>query len=206
MAYRFVVTITRWGIVTDCLGGIASFQAIMHVLSELRTPFIDAPDRQRAIRALQTSRSLRESNTAKPWQAVKNMIDKAVAEHNAGRTGQAQDSSPYTSTVPTTSGSLHLEVTSKDGLQMPLPMDSIQSYPFQQRPFSLPSQTSIPLQPPPQQQVPIESMATLQNLAAPSWDDLNLSNIANIIGDLQPTPGVVPDFDFVSLARGATRE
>jgi hypothetical protein len=32
----------------------------------------------------------------------------------------------------------------------------------------------------------------------PNWDDFNLSNINNIVGDVQPIPGIMPDFDFVS--------
>lgn len=34
---------------------------------------------------------------------------------------------------------------------------------------------------------------------APVWDDININNINNIIGDIQPTTNVVPDFDFVSI-------
>jgi hypothetical protein len=52
----------------------------MHVLSELRNPLFDTPDRQRALRALKMSRLLRENNSAKAWQAVRSMIDRAIAE------------------------------------------------------------------------------------------------------------------------------
>jgi hypothetical protein len=77
MAYWFVISTSVQTKLT-CKGGVASFQAIMHVLSELRNPMFDSPDRQRALRALQMSRILRENNGAKAWLAVKAMIDKAI--------------------------------------------------------------------------------------------------------------------------------
>jgi hypothetical protein len=40
----------------------------------------------------------------------------------------------------------------------------------------------------------------------PNWDDFNLSNINNIVGDVQPIPGIVPDFDFVSILIANTAE
>jgi len=198
MAYWFVVTVNLSAVVADISGYIASFQAIMHVLSELRTPLIDGPDRQRALSALQICRNLRENNTAKTWQVVKNMIDKAVAEYSPCSTRQEHDSSTYVSTIPTISSSPQRENTQSNGVPMSLPMDLVQSYPSQQFPLSSISQTSIPLQPQPLHQVRMESLSTLQDPIAPSWDDLNLSHIANIVGNIPPAPGVIPDSAFVS--------
>jgi hypothetical protein len=45
----------------------------------------------------------------------------------------------------------------------------------------------------------LPSMQSIQN-RAPCWDDINLSNINNIVGDVQADTNVVPDFDFVSDA------
>jgi hypothetical protein len=38
-------------------------------------------------------------------------------------------------------------------------------------------------------------MEPMQEQAPPSWEDINLSNINNIV-DSQPTQGIVPEFDF----------
>ena len=60
---------------------------------------------------------------------------------------------------------------------------------------TVPAQTQ---QAQPQPQPPIlQSMQPVQD-NAPCWDDFNLSNINNIIGNVQPTADVIPDFDFVS--------
>ncbi|KAJ4407339.1 hypothetical protein N0V91_003923 [Didymella pomorum] len=174
------------------IGGVASFQAIMHVLSELRTPMFDAPDRQRALRALQMSRILRENNGAKAWLAVKAMIDKAIQEHSMSQRTKSQASSAYaspTAPVPTalqTDG--NVQVYPGQG-QMP-------SYAIQAPSitYSQPTTTSQPVQTYPQQSY-VQPMGPMQEPAPPSWEDINLSNINNIV-DSQPTPGIVPEFDF----------
>ncbi|KAF1948730.1 hypothetical protein CC80DRAFT_458789 [Byssothecium circinans] len=91
------------------IGSHSAFQAIMHILSELRNPLFDAPDRQRALRALRLSRSLKETNDTKPWQAIKSMIDKVTGDTAVSRTSDSDTSSSYTSprqrqlsSVPTT--------------------------------------------------------------------------------------------------------
>jgi hypothetical protein len=208
-------------------GGIASFQAIMHVLSELRNPLFDTPDRQRALRALQMSRLLRENNGAKAWQAVRNMIDRAIEEHNASSRNTSQSSSTYTSprgqanTAP-------LEDPSNDNVRVFPAMGAIPSYALQMssgrytpdpittnpqqvqpNPDLLPpmhhqqhqQQQQIQLQQHQQQQQQ-QQQQSAQNLGQPIWDDFNLTNINNIVGDAQLTPGIMPDFDFVS-AHGA---
>lgn len=55
----------------------------MHILSELRNPIFDTPDRQRALRALELVRLLKENNEEKSWQAIKSMIDKLLAEESS---------------------------------------------------------------------------------------------------------------------------
>jgi hypothetical protein len=184
-------------------GGIASFQAIMHVLSELRNPLFDTPDRQRALRALQMSRLLRENNGAKAWQAVRNMIDRAIEEHNASPRSNARSASSFAS--PQQTNPAPLEDPSNDNVRVYPAMGAIPSYAIQissgtytPDPITTNPQQVQPnpdLLPPVQQQQNIQD--SLQNTVQPNWDDFNLSNINNIVGDLGPTPGIVPDFDFV---------
>ncbi|KAF2824057.1 hypothetical protein CC86DRAFT_63554 [Ophiobolus disseminans] len=184
------------------IGGIASFQAIMHVLSELRNPLFDTPDRQRALRALQMSRLLRENNGAKAWQAVRNMIDRAIAEHNASPRTQADASGSFAN-PPAQSHSAPLEDPSNDNLRVYPAIGAIPSYAIQ---VSTGQYTPDPIttdlqqmQPnpnllPPMRQ-PVQQRPLPQSVQ-PNWDDFNLSNINNIAGDVHPTPGIMPDFDF----------
>ena len=177
-------------------GGIASFQAIMHVLSELRNPLFDTPDRQRALRALQMSRLLRENNGAKAWQAVRNMIDRAIAEHNASPRSQSQASGALIS-PPVQTNSAPLEDPSNDNLRVYPAMGAIPSYAIQ---VSTGKYTPDPITTDPQQVQPNPNLLPpMRQPVQPIWDDFNLSNINNIVGDMQPTPGIMPDFDFVSL-------
>ncbi|CAO2649345.1 Nn.00g067300.m01.CDS01 [Neocucurbitaria sp. VM-36] len=179
------------------IGSIASFQAIMHVLSELRNPLFDAPDRQRALSALQMSRILRENNGAKAWQAVKNMIDKAVAEHNASPRSQSQSSSSLASPNAPLSTSIGMENPSNGNVSVYPVMGAIPSY-------ALPTSSgqyihqdlsaqAQDIQPPSELLQPMQSM---QAQGAPCWDDINLSNINNIVGDVEQSVGMIPDFDF----------
>ena len=69
----------------------------MHVLSELRNPDFEVPDRSRALRALQMSRVIRENNTTKAWAVVKAMIEKVIEEHfSAQRSTEASQTSSNT--------------------------------------------------------------------------------------------------------------
>jgi len=182
-------------------GGIASFQAIMHILSELRNPLFNAPDRQRALRALQMSRILRENNSAKAWQAVKNMIDKAVSEHNLSPRGPPQPSTTYVSQpiVPSIPMPLNNNAPNSNTGVYPA-MQGIPSYAYQ-NPSAAYNQQNMPgpSQPEPMQTQPdlLQSMQSMQD-NAPCWDDINLNNINNIVGDVQASTDVIPDFDFVS--------
>lgn len=152
----------------------------------------DAPDRQRALRALQMSRILRENNGAKAWLAVKAMIDKAIQEHSMSQRTKSQASSAYASPaapVPTalqTDGNVQVYPG-----QGQMPNYAIQAPPIT---YSQPTTISQPVQTYPQQSY-VQPMGPMQEPAPPSWEDINLSNINNIV-DSQPTPGIVPEFDF----------
>lgn len=152
----------------------------------------DSPDRQRALRALQMSRILRENNGAKAWQAVKAMIDKAIQEHSMSQRTQSQSSSAFaspTAPVPT--------ALQPDGNVQVYPgQGQIPSYAMQAPPipYSQAAVTSQPLQLHTQSSY-VAPMGPVQEQAPPCWEDINLSNISNIV-DSQPTPGLVPEFDF----------
>ncbi|KAH7386643.1 hypothetical protein DE146DRAFT_680557 [Phaeosphaeria sp. MPI-PUGE-AT-0046c] len=195
------------------IGGIASFQAIMHVLSELRNPLFDTPDRQRALRALQMSRILRENNGAKAWQAVRNMIDRAIHEHNSSPRNKSQSSSSYASPQGQASNNAPLDDPSNDNVRVYPAIGAIPSYAIQVSsglytpdPITTDPQQVQPnpdlLPPMPQRQLPQQQQSQqqqqnfMQNPVQPNWDDFNLSNINNIVGDMQLTPGIMPDFDF----------
>ncbi|RMZ70935.1 C6 transcription factor [Pyrenophora seminiperda CCB06] len=173
--------------------GIASFQAIMHILSELRNPLFDVPERQRALRALQMSRVIRENNSAKAWQAVKNMIDKAIAEHSSSVRAQQTQPSSYMDQQP-------LESSTSKSIFAAVRTAGDYAYPRFATSYDQPVQT--PSQPPPPPPVhamqpqpdPMQHVQTMQS-QAPCWDDFNLSNINNIVGDF-PNADVIPDFDF----------
>lgn len=161
-------------------GGHAAFQAIMHVLSELRNPHFDAPDRPRAIRALRLSRRLKEQNNTKPWQAVKSMIDRLIGEEDSIK--------PETETAPPITYPIVPEATA------PLPLD-MQSYPQPMASYPQIDSSQMMLTPSlePQQQL----FPQLQNTEQPNfhWNDINFDNI---IGDTQAT-GDLPQFDFVCI-------
>jgi hypothetical protein len=153
----------------------------MHVLSELRNPLFEAPDRPRALRALQLSRLLKENNHTKPWEAVKNMIDKIAGENVVSRDG--------------VSGSTPLGGTPGAAPRIG-PSTSKVSIPVYSEPMSTysPPQPMMPQSMPPQPMR--QSMAPIQQDTPQfNWDDLNFSNI---VGDTQP-PAELPEFDFVSF-------
>jgi hypothetical protein len=178
----------------------------MHVLSELRNPLFDTPDRQRALRALQMARILRENNGAKAWQAVRNMIDRAIAEHNASPRSQSQGSG-YTSPPVQIPRSAPLEDPSNDNVRIYPAMGAIPSYAMQ---VSSGKYTADPITVASQQLQPqpnfLQSMQPVQDMIQPNWDDLNLNNINNIVGDIQTSTGAMPDFDFVGFTRSITQE
>ncbi|KAF2679018.1 hypothetical protein K458DRAFT_315506 [Lentithecium fluviatile CBS 122367] len=164
----------RWHI-----GGHAAFQAIMHVLSELRNPLFEVPDRQRALRALQLSRLLKENNHTKPWEAIKNMIDKVAGETIVSRDNASSTpfgGAPESARMPTATPST---------VNLPAYPEQMQGYspqPMMSQPLSMPSMQ--PMAPMQQQQQ--------QGPAQFNWDELNFSNI---FGEAQPT-AELPEFDF----------
>jgi hypothetical protein len=197
MAHRSASTSPAQNTILTFAGGIASFQAIMHVLSELRNPLFDTPDRQRALRALQMARLLRENNGAKAWQAVRNMIDRAIAEHNASpRSGDSRSSSAYTS-PPIPNNSMPLEDPSNDNVRVYPAMGAIPSYAVQvsSGPYTPDPITTNPQQVQPNQDLLPQMQQPMIDPVQPIWDDFNLTNINNIVGDMQP----MPDFDFVRV-------
>ncbi|OCL03759.1 hypothetical protein AOQ84DRAFT_381310 [Glonium stellatum] len=103
----------RWHI-----GGHAAFQAIMHVLSELRNPDFETPDRLRALRALQISRRLKENVSSKAWLVVKSMIDKVISDHFA-----SQLSRPNCAYPPSISAPIHEELDCPPNKPMELPSE-----------------------------------------------------------------------------------
>jgi hypothetical protein len=175
----------------------------MHILSELRNPLFDAPDRQRALRALQMSRILRENNSAKAWQAVKNMIDKAVSEHNLSPRVPPQPTTSYIGQPMVSSVPVPLSSNAPSNNTGVYPaMQAIPSYAYQassaayEQP-SMPGPSQPQAEPMQAQPDLLQSMQSMQD-SAPCWDDINLNNINNIAGDVQANTDVIPDFDFVS--------
>ena len=152
----------------------------MHVLSELRNPLFEAPDRQRALRALQLSRLLKETNHTKPWEAVKSMIDKVVGENIVSR-----DSVSGSASFGGTPGAAPRPGPSTSNV-MPI-------YP---REMSTYSPQSMMAQSMPQQSMQQSLAPGQQDTTQFNWDNLNFGNI---VGDTQP-PAELPEFDFVSRA------
>jgi hypothetical protein len=157
----------------------------MHVLSELRNALFTPPDRQRALRALQLSRLLKENNHTKPWEAVKSMIDKVVGENIIEREGLPVPApfTPPTAPRPVTSTS-----TPTVGAQAVYPEQMAGYTPQNVIPQSQipPHQGMQPMATMPQQQQQQEVQPQF------NWDELNFSNI---VGDTQAPPEL-PEFDF----------
>jgi hypothetical protein len=153
----------------------------MHVLSELRNPLFEPPDRPRALRALQLSRLLKENNYTKPWEAVKSMIDKVVGENIVSR-----ESISGSTSYGGTPGAAPRPAPSTSNVNLSIyPRDTPTYSPPQMMPHSMPQ----PSMQPPMASVP-------QDTPQFNWDDLNFSNI---VGDAQ-APAELPEFDFVSRA------
>lgn len=154
----------------------------MHVLSELRNPLFDAPDRHRAIRALQLSRLLKEQNQTRPWQAVKSMIDRLISEEGSSRPRGSDSSSLIFSNAAQSASTL--------------PVNGVPSYPQPITNFpkvESPQPMLAPVLEPQQPQVCPQFQTTEQ----PNfhWNDINFDNI---IGDTQAS-SELPEFDFVSM-------
>lgn len=160
-------------------GAHTVFQAIIHVVSELRNPTFDAPNRFRAIKALQFSRMLKEQDQAKSWQAVKSMIDRFLGKE-ANSLSSASDHSPVPGPTP-----------QEPPTSMPPNLPTFpQPGPSYTRMESLQTPMLHALEPPPQ------AFPQFQTMQQPNF---NWSGIGfdNMVGDIQ-TDTQLPEFDFVS--------
>ncbi|KAH7122520.1 fungal-specific transcription factor domain-containing protein [Dendryphion nanum] len=173
------------------IGGHAAFQAIMHILSELRNPLFECPDRQRALRALKMSRLLKEDNTTKAWAVVKNMIDKVLGEQFDPHRSQSE-SSPVSYITPQS-----VPNSKPMGANFSSYVDRIPAYAYQ-HPVS-PSSRQISLTSQPMQTMqtmqPVNSIQTMPPELNPqfTWDDINLNMIA---GDTPLQNPEMPEFDW----------
>lgn len=167
----------------------------MHILSELRNPLFDTPDRQRALRALQMSRLLKENNTTKAWNVVKSMIDKVIGEQfvtQQQRTSSASSSSPYVTPPMAT-----MNNPAAGGGVLPEYVDRIPSYAYQAQ------RTSDAFGPPNMvQSRTVQPPTSLglddANLQPFNWDEINLNNI---VGNTpMPQNPELPEFDWVSFS------
>jgi hypothetical protein len=176
VAHRFVITLAREHRLIF-LGGHAAFQAILHILSELRNPLFNAPDRSRALRTLQMSRLLKENNHTKAWSVVKGMIDKAIDESAMPKPTHSESSGSRASppNVPLTA---------------PVPFDYQMSYHNQLPPYVIQKNLEPFIQQP--VQVPAELVLQPEQPVF-NWDDLHLNNI---VGDVPQNPEL-PEFDWV---------
>jgi hypothetical protein len=123
------------------IGGHASFQAIMHVLTELRNKELETPDRPRALRALRMVKILRESNTSQAWVVVKGMIEKIIAEHNAQQS--ANPINPFTPNLSASTSTISTPqdpspYVAGDNYSGPLYVDRIPAYAIQHPPYTEP--------------------------------------------------------------------
>ncbi|KAF2181621.1 hypothetical protein K469DRAFT_588693 [Zopfia rhizophila CBS 207.26] len=152
------------------IGGHASFQAIMHILSELRSPMFDAPDRQRALDALQMSRILKENNTTKAWSVVKGMIDKVIGKHTVTQNNFIS---------PTATA---LRNPSEFGPQKSMVDFTLSEYVDQIPPYAIQQPDAYVG---PSTQPPLD------------WGELNLNNIVGMdIPDVSQTAGLDVDWGF----------
>lgn len=177
-------------------GGYAAFQAIMHILSELRNPLFDAPDRQRALRALRMSRLLKENNHTKAWSAVKSMIDKLLGEEAVVNRSQSRSESSGSWASPSMAVSQPPPTTTS--VNFPGFVDTIPQYALQQQqpqlqpqpqPDPIVQHVQQTIQPPPQ----ASQMQQMQTEQPWNWDDINFNNI---VGDFQQNTEPLPEFDF----------
>lgn len=145
------------------------------------------------------SRILRENNGTKAWQAIKHMIDKAVTEHNMSPRIQSQDSSSFANPPAPLPTSIRVDNPSDSNVSAYPALRGLHGYTLpgssgQYAPQDLPAQIhEIPAR-----SELLQPTQSIHGQDAPCWDDINLNNINNIVGDVQPALGMIPDFDFVS--------
>lgn len=156
----------------------------MHILSELRNPLFDTPDRQRALRALQMSRLLKENNNTKAWSVVKSMIDKVLGEEAISQRSQSASSSnsfvsPPLAAVnnPAPNSPLHVY-----GDSIVNRMPSAYAYQRSRDSYGTPTAQIV--------QAPQPMQAQQSQTPQFNWDDINLNNL---VGEPE-----MPGFDWVS--------
>lgn len=158
----------------------------MHILSEMRNPQFDAPDRQRAIRALQMSHALKRNNNTKSWAVISSMIDKVLAsEDTQMRTASDSHTNSITADITSTVSVNH----------MPNFVDWRQPYPYQHTVDPFP----VPVAQPMLQSVPPSQPPDPPNPLVPQfkWEDMHLNNI---ISDMPQQNDALPEFDWVCIA------
>ncbi|CAI6333255.1 unnamed protein product [Periconia digitata] len=167
------------------IGSHSFFQAIMHILSELRNPLFDAPDRQRALRALELSRLIKETNHTKPWQAIKSMIDKVLSEQS----NTTSSKTPIVNDIPP-------PITSDPSPNINPSLYTPQSAPSYTNSQGMPMMASVQPQPQMQMQPPTfpDYQQQLDQMQF-NWDDINLNDI---VGVTENSTGrnEMPEFDF----------
>jgi hypothetical protein len=173
----------------------------MHILSELRNPLFDTPDRQRALRALQMSRLLKENNNTKAWTVVKSMIDKVIGEQfvtQQQRTSSSSSSSSYVTPPMAT-----MNNPAAGGGVLPEYVDRIPSYAYQTHRTPDPFGATSTVQSNTVQSRPVQPPTSLglddANMQPFNWDEINLNNI---VGNTpMPQNPELPEFDWVSAFR-----
>ena len=165
---------------------------MMQIVSELRNPLFEPPDRQRALRALDMTRRLKEDNKSKAWAVVRNMIEKVLAEQfDSNITIPKTSPAPFTTLQPGPTNSSTSRNTSTY-------VDRIPNYALEYSLNSSSRQTPQTSQPVPMQTMqPVEPMQTIPAQFNPqeSWDDINFNMIA---GDVAPQNQSITEFDWVS--------
>ena len=164
----------------------------MQIVSELRNPLFEPPDRQRALRALDMTRRLKEDNKSKAWAVVRNMIEKVLAEQFDSNTTLPKSSAAPFTTLQNgpTDNSMSRDTSTY--------VDRIPNYALEyslNSSFRQASQTSQPV--PMQTMQPVEPMQAIPAQFNPqeSWDDINFNMIA---GDVAPQNQSITEFDWVS--------
>jgi len=159
----------------------------MHILSELRNPLFDTPDRQRAIRALQISQVLKEKNDTKAWAVVKGMIDKVVGEQFISQSTRAEASASSSAYPSPTTASMNNPIAST---QMPIYTERALPYAYQRTPGAY----GTPIAQHPRQRPPQP-----YHESQFSWDDVNLNNVVGNVPQQQNPE--LPEFDWVRQAK-----
>ena len=157
----------------------------MHVLSELRNPDFETPDRLRALRALQISRRLKENVSSKAWLVVKSMIDKVISDHLASQLGRPSCTYPPSNPISTNE---ELNCPPNESIELPSELPTIDLGPslYVDEPSLYPAQSPIGISDPFGQ----------VDFGQVDFGQMNLNSIAGM--DMQD---VSMDFNWVCLCQ-----